>query len=110
MGVAQLDENGVCETFMGLMRSKMWRLIYEIKCEIGVGDSQCEIIKNVNSDGGQIEGIVVPQAVFLFFAPFSDTMHFDGIAPIYGMVDEYDWLVEKEFAEVVKSAIAEMDE
>ena len=108
MGIAKLDENGVSKNFMGLTRSKIWRLIYEIKCEIGVGDSQREITKNVNSDGCQIEGIIFPQVVFLFNILFTDTMHFDGISPIYGMIDEYDWLIEKDFAEVVKSTIAEL--
>lgn len=108
MGIAKLDENGVSKNFMGLTRSKIWRLIYEIKCEIGVGDSRREITKNVNSDGCQIEGIIFPQVVFLFNVLFTDTMHFDGISPIYGMIDEYDWLIEKDFAEVVKSTIAEL--
>jgi hypothetical protein len=107
MGIAKLDENGVSKNFMGLTRSKIWRLIYEIKCEIGVGDSQREITKNVNSDGCQIEGIIFPQVVFLFNVLFTDTMHFDGISPVYGMIDEYDWLLEKDFAEVVKSIVAE---
>ena len=108
MGIAKLDENGVSKNFMGLTRAKIWRLIYEIKCEIGVGDLQREITKNVNSDGSQIEGIIFPQVVLLFAVPFMDTMHFDGISPIYGMIDEYDWLLEKDFAEVVKSTIAEL--
>lgn len=108
MGIANLDENGVSKNFMGLTRSKIWRLIYEIKCEIGVGDSQREITKNVNSDGCQIEGIIIPQVVFLFNVLFTDTMHFDGISPVYGMIDEYDWLLEKDFAEVVKSIVAEL--
>lgn len=107
MGIAKLDENGVSKNFMGLTRSKIWRLIYEIKCEIGVGDSQREITKNVNSDGCQIEGIIFPQVVFLFNVLFTDTMHFDGISPVYGMIDEYDWLLEKDFAEVVKSIVTE---
>ena len=93
---------------MGLTRSKMWRLIYEIKCEIGNYNQQSVITKNINSDGCQIEGLVFPQAVFLLSIPFSDTMHFDGIAPVYGMIDGYDWLLEKDFAEVVKSTIAEL--
>lgn len=107
MGIAKLDENGVSKNFMGLTRSKIWRLIYEIKCEIGVGDSQREITKNVNSDGCQIEGIIFPQVVLLFNVLFTDTMHFDGISPVYGMIDEYDWLLEKDFAEVVKSIVTE---
>ena len=110
MGVTQLDENGVSKIFMGLMRFKMWRLIYEIRCQIDDGVVQQEVTKNINSDGGQTEGIIIPQSLFLLTLPFADTQHFDGVAPVYGMVDEYDWLVEKEFAEVVKSAIAEMDE
>lgn len=108
MGIANLDENGVSKNFMGLTRSKIWRLIYEIKCEIGVDGSQREITKNVNSDGCQIEGIIIPQVVFLFNVLFTDTMHFDGISPVYGMIDEYDWLLEKDFAEVVKSIVAEL--
>lgn len=108
MGIAELDKNGVSENFMGLTRFKIWRLIYEIKCEIGVDGSQREITKNVNSDGCQIEGIIIPQVVFLFNVLFTDTMHFDGISPVYGMIDEYDWLLEKDFAEVVKSIVAEL--
>ena len=107
-GVAQLDENGVSKNFLLLTRSKMWRLIYEIKCQIGDGELQRVTAKNVNSDGSQIEGIIFPQAIFLFIAPFAESMHFDGIAPVYGVVDEYDWLVEKDFAEVMRSIIAEL--
>lgn len=108
MGIANLDENGVSKNFGGLMRFKKWRLIYEIKCEIGVGDLKREITKNVNSDGSQTEGIIIPQVVLLFGVLFTDTMHFDGISPVYGMIDEYDWLLEKDFAEVVKSIVAEL--
>ena len=108
-GVVALDDNGVSKSFMLLQRFKHWNLIYEIKCEIEDHDSKRCISKNINSCGLSKEGIFFPEAVFLLFLPFADDLHFDGIAPFYGMADGYDWLVEKEFAEVMKSAVAEFE-
>ena len=63
----------------------------------------------VNSDGSTGE------PPFLF-APFmmplvwlSDNSHFNGFGFIPGMVDGYDWLMEKEFADVMASAVAEFN-
>jgi len=106
-------ENGVYDSgftsiFM-LQRIKAWTLTYEIKCEIGEGAGRQTVVKNVNSNGLTEEPNLIVAPVMLVMAPFFDNVHVNGIELFPGMVDGYDWLMEKEFADVMASAVAEFD-
>ena len=104
------NDDGILEMPTLFIKSGiLWKLTYEIKCEILLGDCRQTVVKPVNSSGMRIEELLCSGVVFFIAAMASDRFHFNGFELFPGMVDDYDWLMEKEFADVMASAVAEFD-
>lgn len=107
-GFLKPDQSGVASQNMLLQKHTNWAFIYEISCVLGAGEKGGKVVKNVNGTGSRVEINAVPGIMMLVMAPFSN-LHFDGVELFFGMLDSYDWLQEEEFAEVMKSVVAELE-
>ena len=101
------DEDGVSSQFVLFGWCKWWSLIYDMKIKVTSRNKTFEISKKVNSHGGKGDIFLYPGILVAFF-PIPGG-HFDGFELYPFMLDGYDWLMEKEFAEVMKSAVAEFE-
>ena len=101
------SEDGVSSQFALFCWMKEWSLIYDIKIKVTSGNKTLEISKKVNSHGAKSDMFLYPGILVMLF-PMPGG-HVDGFELYPSMLDGYDWLVEKEFAEVVKSAVAEFE-
>jgi len=97
------------QSIMLMQHMKIWSLIYEVRCEIEDAAKPQAIVRSINSDGSTIESPFLFAPILLPFSCFSDDAHFNGFGLFPGMTDDYDWLMEKEFADVMASAVAEFD-
>jgi hypothetical protein len=109
-GIMNADETGVAEQNALLQKMTVWSHIYEIALEAGAGADKRRVLKHVNGKGNRMEANLLAGLVGFLILPFMDELHYDGIEPFYGVIGTYDWLVEREFAEVVRAAVAEMEQ
>jgi len=92
-----------------LLHLKVWSLVYDVKCEM-TGTAKPQMIsRSVDSDGSTTEPPFLFVPIMLPILCFTDNSHFNGFGLFPGMTDDYDWLMEKEFADVMASAVAEFD-
>ena len=96
-------------SIMMKMHLKIWSLIYDVKCEMTDIATPQTISRSVTCDGTTTEPPLLFAPILLPFVCFADNSHFNGFGLFPGMVDDYDWLMEKEFADVMASAVAEFD-
>ena len=106
---SMFDKDGVMRQNALFVNVTMARLTYEIKCSIQYGDSRQIVTKPVNSFAQKVESPLYPGVAMFVGMLISENFRFNGFEIFYGMADDYDWLAEKEFADVMASAVAEFD-
>ena len=94
---------------MLIVKTVSAKLTYEVKCQIQRGGASQTVTKPVNSFANRTEMPVYPGLFILFWLPASDNLRLNGFGLFPSMVDDYDWLMGKDFADVVASAVAEFD-
>lgn len=92
-----------------MLHLKVWSLVYDVKCEITGSAKPQTVSRSVVSDGSTTEPPILFAPIMMPIFCFADDFHFNGFGLFPGMTDDYDWLMEKEFADVMASAVAEFD-